>query len=160
MAKRFNRRAVDTEALNVLSVADISNIKTLDERVDTIVENRNSIVVANLEYIQRQRNISQAHMCNIDLEGSPLPPQMAAYKQQGKDIPFRTVARIATAYGYAPEQLYGQLLEYANSDAVQKSSYPVDAHRKHLNPHDIVTDAGLNTILYGPPGTGKTYHTA
>lgn len=149
MAKKVKKRTDNPGDLYVMSVDDLSTIETLDERVDAMVENRNAIVMTNLEFIQRQRNISQAHMCNVDLEGTPQPPQMAAYKQEGRDIPFRTVVRIATAYGYTPEQLYGQLLEKVNSEgfAINKTPpRPVEEYRKYLGTYNMAyfsTDAKL-----------------
>ena len=107
MAKANDRRNSNPSEVRVKSNADFFNLETLDARVDAMVENRNEIVIHNIEYILQQKNIAQAHMCNVDLEGSPQPPQMAAYKKAGKDIPFRTIARIAVAYGYMPEQLCG-----------------------------------------------------
>lgn len=111
MAKTTDRRNGDPGEVRVKSIADFYQLDTLDARVDEMVENRNEIAIHNIEYILQQKNIAQAHMCNEDLEGSPQPPQMAAYKKKGKDIPFRVIARVGMAYGYTPEQMFGQLLD-------------------------------------------------
>ena len=111
MSNTAARRNINPGKVRVKSVEEFSHLDSLDARVEEMVENRNEVAVHNIEYILQQRNIPQAYMCNVDLEGSPQPPQMASYKKKGKDIPFRALTRIAMAYGYTPEQLYGQLLD-------------------------------------------------
>lgn len=140
MAKANDRRNSNPSEVRVKSNADFFNLETLDARVDAMVENRNEIVIHNIEYILQQKNIAQAHMCNVDLEGSPQPPQMAAYKKAGKDIPFRTIARIAVAYGYTPEQLCGQLLDQTGGRgyAIDKlPPRPYDEYMKYIGTYHM-----------------------
>lgn len=140
MAKASGRRNSKPSEVRVKSNADFLSLERLDAKVDAMVENRNEIVIHNIEYILQQRNISQAHMCNIDLEGSPQPPQMAAYKKAGRDIPFRTVARIAVAYGYTPEQLFGQLLDESGGHgyAIDKlPPRPYDEYMKYIGTYHM-----------------------
>ena len=149
MTKKQTKRTDNPSELYVKKIEDIAAIPSLDDKVDEIVENRNAIVMTNMDYIQRKRGLTQARMCNVDLEGTPQPPQMAAYKQVGKDIPYRTVVRLATAYGYTPEQLYGQLLEQvdANGFALNKTPpRPMKEYRKYLGTYSMAyfaTDAKL-----------------
>lgn len=149
MAKKQMKRTDNPSELYVKTVEDLPENVSLDTKVDEMVENRNAIVMVNMDYIQRKRNLTQARMCNVDLGGAPQPPQMAAYKQVGKDIPFRTVVRLATAYGYTPEQLYGQLLEQvdANGFALNKTPpRPVQEYRKYVGTYNMAyfaTDAKL-----------------
>ena len=134
------RRNSDPGAVRIKSNADFYHLETLDDKVEAMVENRNEIVIHNIDYILQQKNISQAHMCSEDLEGTPQPPQMAVYKKVGKDIPFRTVARIAMAYGYTPEQLCSQLLDQTGGrgHAVDKlPPRPYEEYMKYIGTYHM-----------------------
>ncbi len=149
MAKVKVKRNQTPSEVRVMSIADTNRFETLDERVDEIVENRNEIAIHNLEYILQIRNISQAKMCNDDLGGTPQPPQIAAYKKPGKDIPFRTIARIGLAYGYTPEQMFGQLLDQTGGRAYaidKMPPRPADEYLKYIGSYHMAffgTDAKL-----------------
>lgn len=149
MAKASERRNSNPGDVRVMSVADFFNLETLDARVDAMVENRNEVAVHNIEVILQKHNIAQAAMCNNDLEGSPQPPQMAAYKKVGKDIPFRVIARVGMAYGYTPEQMFGQLLDQngGRGYAVDKlPPRPYDEYMKYVGTYHMAyfgTDAKL-----------------
>lgn len=149
MEKGNKKRNQNPSEVRVMSNADLFDVASLDKRVDKIVENRNEIVIHNIAYILQKNNIAQAHMCNVDLEGTPQPPQLAAYKQPGRDIPFRTVARIAVAYGYTPEQMYGQLLDQTggrNPVTDKPAPRPYDEYKKYLGTYHMAyfgTDAKL-----------------
>ena len=84
MATDKEKRNSNPSDVRVKGPADIAHLMTLDERVDAMVENRNEIVIHNIEYILQQRNITQAQMCSRDLEDTPLPSQIAAYKRKGR----------------------------------------------------------------------------
>lgn len=153
-AKKTNdeeRRNRNPDEVRVKSNADFMNLKSLDSKVDAMVENRNEIVIHNIEYILQQKNIAQAYMCNVDLEGSPQPPQMAVYKKVGRDIPFRVVTRVAMKYGYTPEQLYGQLLDQSDGRAYgigQIAPRPDDEYNKYIGHYYMAyfsTDAKLGS---------------
>lgn len=145
------KRNQNPSEVRVMSNADLFDQETLDDRVDKLVENRNEIVIHNIAYILQKNNIAQAHMCNVDLEGTPQPPQLAAYKQRGRDIPFRTVARIAVAYGVTPEQMYGQLLDQTGGKghAIDKPApRPYDEYMKYVGTYHMAyfgTDARLGS---------------
>lgn len=149
MATDKEKRNSNPSDVRVKGPADIAHLMTLDERVDAMVENRNEIVIHNIEYILQQRNITQAQMCSRDLEDTPQPSQIAAYKRKGRDIPFRTIARIAVAYGYTPEQLCGQLLDQTKGRgyAIDKlPPRPNDEYLKYIGTYHMAyfgTDAKL-----------------
>lgn len=135
------KRNQNPGALRVLRPADLAvSGATFDSQVNAIVENRNEIVIHNIEHILRDRNITQAHMCNVDLQGTPQPPQIAAYKKIDRDIPFRTMARIALAYGYTPEELCGQLLDRRQPDPGEDTccpSRPAKEHQKYIGTYQM-----------------------
>ena len=145
------KRNHNPSAVRVLTMADLKSVDTLDARVDMLVENRNEVVIHNIAYILQKNNIPQSHMCNVDLEGSPQPPQLAAYKQAGRDIPFRIVARIAAAYGYPPEQLYGQLLDQGGGTTYipeKPAARPYNEYMKYTGTYHMAyfsTDAQLGS---------------
>lgn len=133
------RRNSKPSEVRVKSIADFEK-QGLNEKVDSIVENRNEIVIHNLEYLLKRENISQATMCQEILENSPLPSQISLFKKAGVDIPFRTVARIAAAYNYTPEKLYGQLLDQSDglSHTSKKLSLrPEDEYRKYIGTYHL-----------------------
>lgn len=109
------RRNSDPGAVRVLSIADLPADATLESKTNLLMENRNEIVIHNLEYILKRENISQAAMCQDVLDNSPHPSQLSIYKKAGTEIPFWFVARVAAAYNYTPEQMYGQLLDRTDS---------------------------------------------
>lgn len=149
MAKAADKRNGNPGDVRVMSVADFCDLDSLDEKVDHMVENRNEIAIHNMEYILQHHNIPQAYMCNVNLEGTPQPPQMAAYKKKGRDIPFRVIARIGMAYGYTPEQMYGQLLDQTDTrshSVGQRPPRPLDEYMKYIGTYHLayfITDAKL-----------------
>lgn len=146
---KSNKRNSNPSEVRVKGPADISHFMTLNDKVDEMVENRNEIAIHNIEYILQQKKITQAQMCICDLENTPLPSQFAAYKRKKRDIPFRTIARIAVAYGYTPEQLYGQLLDQTKSrgyDTDKTAPRPNDEYNKYIGTYHMAyfsTDAKL-----------------
>ncbi len=118
------RNAVPAE-VQVLPVSQFQDLPTLDARVDAMVNNRNEVAIHNLDFILSQQGISQAKMCRDVLEGTPQPPQIAVYRSRDKDIPFRTVARIGMAYGYTPEEMYGQLLDHTGGQGLTPAGLPL-----------------------------------
>lgn len=120
----MSKRNAMPQQVHVMSAKEFAAIESLDARAEAMVENRNEVVIHNIDHILKSRGITQAHMCNEDLEGSPQPPQLASYRKPKQDIPFRKVARIAAAYGYTPEQMYGQLLDRQAPDGMVPSTVP------------------------------------
>lgn len=149
--KDKDRRNINPSEVRVKGPADISHLQTLDEKVDEMVENRNEIVVHNIEYILQQKKITQAEMCTCKLENTPHASQVAAYKKKGKDIPFRTITRIAVAYGYTPEQLCSQLLDQTKSRGYNPDKLPPrhgDEYNKYHGTYHMAyfsTDAKLGS---------------
>lgn len=143
------RRNANPGTLSVMSVHDLLSEWSLDRKEDEMVENRYEIFIHNLEYLLQKMNISQARFCEELLDARPQPPQLAAYKKVDKDIPFRTVVRIAIACGYTPEMLLSQLLDQvdANGFAINKTPpRPVEEYRKYLGTYSMAyfaTDAKL-----------------
>lgn len=140
MAKKKERRNSTPEKVQVKNISDFSDIQSFNEKVDALVENRNEVVIHNVEHILRQRNISQAYMCDRDLNGQPSSPQLTSYKKKGKDIPFRMVARIAMMYGYTPEQMYSQLLDQANTPTPAANTprlRPAQEYAKYVGTYSI-----------------------
>lgn len=140
MAKKDDRRNSRPDEVRVKGHADFLHLETLDEKVDEMVENRNEIFIHNLEYILQQKNMTQAAMCEEKLGNTPLSPQITGYKKKGKDIPYRTIARIATAFEYTPEQMTGQLLDQAGGRgyAVDKiPSRPSDEYKKYYGTYHM-----------------------
>lgn len=149
MGSDDKRRNSKPGEVTVKTFGDIANIKSLNEKVEIIVENRNEVVIHNIELILQRESISQAHMCNVDLEGLPQPPQLAAYKKAGKDIPFRTITRIGLAYGYTPEQMCGQLLDQPDGRVISpntNAARPLKEYDKYIGTYHMAyfgTDAKL-----------------
>lgn len=149
MATDKGKRNSSPGEVRVKGPVDITPLATLDDQVEEMVENRNEIVIHNIEYILQQKNITQAQMCSHDLGGTPLTSQITGYKRRGKDIPFRTITRIAVAYGYTPEQLCGQLLDQTSGRgyAVDRlSPRPYDEYMKYIGTYHMAyfgTDAKL-----------------
>ena len=154
--RRDERRNADPGAVNVMSVNDLLSMLTpdkkeltLDQKEDELVENRYNIFIHNLEYLLQKKNLAQARLCEDLLDCRPQPPQIAAYKKIGKDIPYRTIARIAIAFGYTPEVMTSQLLDQvdANGFAINKTPpRPVEEYRKYLGTYSMAyfaTDAKL-----------------
>lgn len=132
MSKTSDRRNHTPSEVRVMSIEEFSHLETLDTKVDALVENRNEVAIHNIEYILQSRNIPQSYMCNVDLEGTPLPPQMATYKKVGKDIPFRTIARIGMAYGIPPEKLFGQLLDQSGPREQSTRALPLRPYDEYM----------------------------
>lgn len=149
MANNKKRRNQDPGAVSVMSLNDLLDDWSLDRKEDEMVENRYEIFIHNLEYLLQKKNLAQARLCEDLLEGRPQPPQIAAYKKVGKDIPFRTIVRIAIACGHTPEMLLNQLLDQVdiNGFAIHKTPpRPVEEYRKYLGTYSMAyfaTDAKL-----------------
>ena len=111
MSSESRWRNAANENFTVKGVEDFRDEVNLDARVQAMMENRYEIVIRNVEYLLRKHGISPAEMCSKYLGNTPQPPQMTAYKKEGRDIPYRVIVRIGMAFGYTPEQLSGQLLE-------------------------------------------------
>lgn len=149
MAKTTERRNSTPGDVRVMSIADFLALEPLDARVDAMVENRNAVAVHNIEFLLKKFNITQAHMCHIDLEGYPQPSQMAVFKKVGRDIPFRVIARVGMAYGYTPEQMFGQMLDQSGGRSYSVDRLPTrpyDEYMKYVGTYHMAyfgTDAKL-----------------
>ena len=149
MENTEKRRNARPEEVRVQSPADFSADLTLDQMVEQVVENRNEIVIHNLEYFLKSRNMSQAALCEELLKGTPQTTQITSYKKEGRDIPFRTIVRLALACGCTPEMLCGQILdrqaprEYGQTGPDPR---PLEEYRKYVGTYYMAyfsTDARL-----------------
>ena len=149
MSSESRWRNAANENFTVKGVEDFRDEVNLDARVQAMMENRYEIVIRNVEYLLRKHGISQAEMCSKYLGNTPQPPQMTAYKKEGRDIPYRVIVRIGTAFGYTPEQLSGQLLELSEGGGQAGggvSPRPYDEHMKYKGTYRMAyfnTDAAL-----------------
>lgn len=143
------KRNANPEELWVMSLNDLLSVKKLNDKEDILVENRFAIFIHNLEYLLQKKNLAQARLCQDLLGDSPQPPQLAAYKKVGKDIPFRVIARIALAFDIPPEVMISQKLDEvdANGFAINKTPpRPIEEYRKYLGTYSMAyfaTDAKL-----------------
>jgi hypothetical protein len=140
MSKTEEKRNSNPGAVRVLGIADLPADADLELKANLMVENRNEIVIHNLEYILKRDGISQNTMCEKVLGGSPSPSQISLFKKTGSDIPFRTVARIAAAYNYTPEQMYGQLLDQSDNPYLVSKKLPIRPEgecRKYIGTYQL-----------------------
>lgn len=103
--------------LQVMGLDDFSPEDSLEAKVQKMAKNRFAITMHNLDWLRRQRNISQSHMCNVELHGYPKSSQISAFRNLRQEIPFPTIIRFGLAFGYTPEQMTGQLLDAQNEVA-------------------------------------------
>ena len=134
-----------TGEVRVTSPAELTG-KSLYDRANEMAQNRYDIFITNVKYIQSQKGITQARMCEHDLEDLLKSPQLSAYRDRDKDIPYLAMVRLATAYGYTPEQLTGQLLEKQGSntqDTEKANARPREEYLKYVGTYHMayfVTD--------------------
>lgn len=120
----------------VLTPEDFAPTDTLEDKMKRLENNRYQIVMHNMDYIRRQRNISQKDMCEIELQGTPTSSQMSAYRTARQPIPYRTIVRMAAAYGYTPEQLTGQMLDAATQTEPISPQLATD-YQKYLGQYSV-----------------------
>ena len=131
--------------LQVMGVNDFSPEDSLEAKVQKMAENRFAITIHNLDWLRRQRNISQSHMCNVELHGYPKSSQISAFRNLRQEIPFPTIIRFGLAFGYTPEQMTGQLLD-AHSEAAHVSTRLEAELEKYVGHYFVAyfhTDANL-----------------
>lgn len=102
----------------VMTIADLNNragqgrrVISLDEKEDLMMENRCTIFIKNYKYLLQKSGKTQAQFCRDVLADSPSPQLLAGYKKEDKDIPLRTMIRIATAFDKTLEEMTGTLLD-------------------------------------------------
>ena len=106
----------DFSNVEVLQISDLNDRPdnkrlTLDQKENDMVDNRCAVFLRNFHYLLQKSQKSQAQFCEIDLKGHPSPQQLAGYKRKGRDIPYRTMVRIATAFNKTVEEMTGSILE-------------------------------------------------
>ena len=132
-------------ALQVMGLDDFSPEDSLEAKVQKMAENRFAVTMRNLDWLRRQRNISQSHMCNVELHGYPKSSQISAFRNLRQEIPFPTIIRFGLAFGYTPEQMTGQLLD-AQSEAAHGSTRLEAELEKYVGHYFVAyfhTDANL-----------------
>lgn len=107
---------------------------TLAERTSKMVENRCTVFLHNLDYLKKLDNINQNQLCAEKLEGLLSPPQLTGYRRVGHDIPYRTMALIASAYNLAVEDMCGQLFGEGDS-APELPNF--DQYKKYIGTYEI-----------------------
>jgi len=140
-------------SVKILKQEDLVGLETLYQQTDAIVENRYEVFLHNVEYLCRREGLNQAKLCSDKLQGEISSPQLTGYKQRGKDIPFRVMVLIATAFGLTVEDMCGQVLDEAmdaGEDGKPSLSRPIEEYEKYLGTFDLAyfdTSAplGLNT---------------
>ena len=149
MSNNKEKRNINPEDVYVLSVNALPKDETLDWKEDALVENRYNVFLRNLKYLQDKAGLNQGPMCGQLLEGRPQTSQLSAYKDVGKDIPYRIMARIAIAFGYTPEEMTGQILEQVDADGFDIHKIPprpVEEYKKYQGTYSMAyfaTDAKL-----------------
>jgi len=141
-----------TGEVRIMSPAELRG-KRLYDRANEMAQNRYDVFITNVKYIQSQRGITQAYMCEHDLEDLLKSPQLSAYRDRDRDIPYLAMVRLATAYGYTPEQLTGQLLEKQGGKAYDPEKTPprpYDEYMKYVGTYHM---AYFNTDA--KPGSNK-----
>lgn len=129
----------EKENIYVLRVADLTEEPedlSLDQKVDQLVENRCTVFIKNYAFLLEKEGITQAQFCDKYLENYPSPTQMAGFKKKGKDIPLRTMIRIATAFGKSLEEMTGTLLYDSSPEPVS----PIEnysEYRKYCGTFDL-----------------------
>lgn len=144
-----NRRNATPESVRIMGPADFPADAKLNEKEDQIAENRYEILIHNLEYYLRSKGIPQARFCAENLGKIPYTTQITSYKKCGKDIPYRTMVRLALACGYTPEMMCGQLLDRQpvwdyGPDHLERR--PDDEYQKYVGTYHMAffgTDARL-----------------
>lgn len=143
--EKKQKRNHHSDEVRVDSLADHKN-GTLYERSNEMAQNRYEVFIHNVDYILSKKGISQAHMCDHDLEGLLRSQQLSTYRDPSRDIPFITIVRMALAFGYTPEQLIGQLLDQTehSHQHLQSSLRPEEEYEKYVGAYNMAyfsTDA-------------------
>ena len=110
MEKYSGKRAAGP--VEVQPAERIFSIANIDERTDMMVENRCEVLIHNLDKLRVAEKLSQAELCAVRFDGLPSSPQLAQYRNRGRDIPFRTMCRIASAFNLPVEKLIGEVLDF------------------------------------------------
>lgn len=134
-----------SDEVRVDSLADHKD-GTLYKRSNDMAQNRYEVFIHNVDYILSKKGISQAHMCEHNLEGLLRSQQLSTYRDTTRDIPFITIVRMALAFGYTPEQMIGQLLDQTehSHQHLQSSHRPDDEYKKYVGAYHMAyfsTDA-------------------
>lgn len=106
--------------IRVKSVADFAEFATLSERCNEMVENRCEIFIHNVQYLCRKNNIAQHHLCEVELDGMLNPAQLSVYGRKGREIPFRVMALVASAFNLTVEKMCGELLDEATPEGERR----------------------------------------
>lgn len=110
----------------VMQVSDLNNmagpeqsVLSLTDKENLMMENRCTIFIKNYEYLLKQSGLTQAQFCREMLNDYPSPQLLAGYKKARKDIPLRTMIRIAAAFDKTLEEMTGTLLDGSQIQKVE-----------------------------------------
>ena len=95
----------NTGAVKVLKPEDLVSCKTLNERMEMMVENRCEVFMHNVAFLCKRHKLSQAQLCSVKLENNISPPQLTGYKRRGRDIPLSVMALVAGAFNLTIEEM-------------------------------------------------------
>ena len=70
-----------TGEVRVTSPAELTG-KSLYDRANEMAQNRYDIFITNVKYIQSQKGITQARMCELDLEDLLISPLLSAFRDR------------------------------------------------------------------------------
>ncbi len=135
---RSDRR--ETGSVKVRKQEDLVGLDSLYKQMDAMLENRYEVFLHNVEYLCRREGLTQAKLCSDKLEGAVSSPQFTGYKQRGRDIPFRVMVLIATAFGVTVEDMCGQVLDEAmdaGEDGKPNLGRPLEEYEKYLGTFDL-----------------------
>ena len=143
-----------TGEISVVQPNSIDPAKSLSERNEEIMKNRFDVFIHNVEYLCKINGISQNDLCMKKMGGLLSPPQLAGYKREEKDIPFRVISLIATAFELPVEDIIGKVLETqtnVNDNLDNTFSRPKSEFEKCVGTYDLAyfntsRPLGENTI--------------
>lgn len=143
--KKENRRNSEPKAVRVESLADIVNgnsdqPRSIVQQADALAENRFEVFIHNLEYLLAKNNISQAVLCERELDGNLSSPQLTSYKHRGKDIPFHAMALVAAYFHTTVETMCSTLMdemELTPGGTLAALGRPASECNKYLGTYDL-----------------------
>lgn len=143
--KKENRRNSEPKAVRVESLADIvsgnsGRPRSIVQQADALAENRFEVFIHNLEYLLAKNNISQAVLCERELDGNLSSPQLTSYKHRGKDIPFHAMALVAAYFHTTVETMCSTLMdemELTPGGTLAALGRPASECNKYLGTYDL-----------------------
>lgn len=136
--KAIGKRGVGP--IKVLRPDNFPEGTSLAEINAAMVENRYDIFIRNVDFLRKKHNLSQAELCQNQLEGMLSSPQLTGYKTRGRTIPLEVISLIASSFKLSMEEMCGQLLEdnaqIADTDESEMGR-PVEEYEKYTGTYDL-----------------------